>query len=66
MTPVRTHDFHQADTLDRQHIRTLNAAFDTFARHGSVGLSTSLRKNLQPTGASRRSMSSPGAKSRRH
>jgi flagellar motor switch protein FliM len=47
MTPVRTHDFHQADTLDRQHIRTLNAAFDTFARHGSVGLSTSLRKTAQ-------------------
>jgi flagellar motor switch protein FliM len=47
MTPVRTHDFHQADTLDRQHIRTLNAALDTFARHGSVGLSTSLRKTTQ-------------------
>jgi flagellar motor switch protein FliM len=47
MTAVRTHDFHQADTLDRQHIRTLNAAFDTFARHGSVGLSATLRKTTQ-------------------
>jgi flagellar motor switch protein FliM len=47
MTAVRTHDFHQADTLDRQNIRTLNAAFDTFARHGSVGLSTSLRRSTQ-------------------
>jgi flagellar motor switch protein FliM len=47
VTPIRTHDFHQADTLDRQHIRTLNAALDTFARHGSVGLSTSLRKMAQ-------------------
>lgn len=47
MTPVRAHDFHQADTLDRQQVRTLNAAFDTFARHGSVGLSTSLRKTTQ-------------------
>jgi flagellar motor switch protein FliM len=49
MTTVRTHDFRRTDTLDRQHIRAIDAMFDTFARHGSVELSTSLRKTAQLT-----------------
>jgi flagellar motor switch protein FliM len=44
---VRAHDFHRTETLDRQYVPALNAAFDAFARHGSVELSTSLRRATQ-------------------
>ena len=57
MTVVRTHDFRRTETLDRQYIRALNAAFDTFARHGSLELSTSLRKVTQLGVSSLREMS---------
>jgi flagellar motor switch protein FliM len=44
---VRPHDFRRTETLDRQHIETLNAAFDAFTRHASVELSTLMRKPTQ-------------------
>ena len=47
MSVVRAHDFHRTETLDRQYVPALNAAFDAFARHGSVELSTSLRRATQ-------------------
>ena len=47
MTVVRDHDFHRTETLDRQYVPALNAALDTFARHGTVELSTSLRRTTQ-------------------
>lgn len=47
MTVVRTHDFHRTETLDRQYVPALNAAWDAFARRGSVELSTSLRRSTQ-------------------
>ncbi|MGO9581408.1 MAG: FliM/FliN family flagellar motor switch protein [Acidimicrobiales bacterium] len=57
MTVVRTHDFHRTETLDRQYVPALNAAFDTFARRGSVELSTSLRRATQLTVSSLQEMS---------
>jgi flagellar motor switch protein FliM len=44
---VRTHDFHRTETLDRQYVPALSAAFDAFARRGSVELSTALRRATQ-------------------
>jgi len=44
---VRLHEFRSRETLDRHDLVTLTAAYDTFARHGSVELSTLLRKPSQ-------------------
>ncbi len=57
MTVVREHDFHRTETLDRQYVPALNAALDTFARHGTVELSTSLRRTTQLGVSSLREMS---------
>ena len=57
MTVVRGHDFHRTETLDRQHVPAINAALDTFARHGTVELSTSLRRTTQLGASSLREMS---------
>jgi len=57
MTVVRDHDFHRTETLDRQYVPALNAALDTFARHGTVELSTSLRRTTQLGLSSLREMS---------
>ena len=47
MTVVKTHDFTRTETLDRQYVPALNAAFDALARHGTVELSASLRRSTQ-------------------
>ncbi len=57
MTVVRAHDFHRTETLDRQYVPALRAAFDSFARRGSVELSTSLRRPTQVTASPLREMS---------
>ncbi|HLI15996.1 MAG TPA: flagellar motor switch protein FliM [Acidimicrobiales bacterium] len=43
MSPIRSHDFRHAETIDRAYLRTLNAIFDAFARHASIDLSTQTR-----------------------
>ncbi|MGD0873958.1 MAG: flagellar motor switch protein FliM [Acidimicrobiales bacterium] len=57
MTAVKTHDFHRTETLDRQYVPAFSAAVDTFARHGTVELSTSLRRSTQLGVSSLREMS---------
>jgi flagellar motor switch protein FliM len=57
MTVVRDHDFHRTETLDRQYVPAFSAALDTFARHGTVELSTSLRRTTQLGVPSLREMS---------
>ena len=57
MTVVRTHDFHRNETLDRQYVPALNAAWDALARRGSVELSTSLRRQAQMSVLSSHEMS---------
>jgi flagellar motor switch protein FliM len=57
MTTVRTHDFQQTETLDRQYVPPLHVALDTFARRGCLELSTSLRRSTQLTVLSSRELS---------
>ncbi|MCL5048086.1 MAG: FliM/FliN family flagellar motor switch protein [Firmicutes bacterium] len=47
MTSVTSYDFRRNETLDRHQRRALNAAVDSFTRHGSVSISSSLRKACQ-------------------
>ncbi len=49
MITVVPYDFRRNETLDRHQRRALNAAIDFFIRHGSVSISSSLRKACQIT-----------------
>lgn len=57
MSAVKAHDFHRTETLDRQYLPSLSAAFDACARRISVELSASLRRAAQAAFASLREMS---------
>jgi len=47
MTTITPYDFRRSETLDRHQMRALNASLDAFARHGSVAISSSLRRACQ-------------------
>ena len=47
MITVTPYDFKRNESLDRHQTRALNAALDSFARHGSIEISSSLRRACQ-------------------